>query len=122
VRSPMKVLEGRGRGKGKGRRKAKKTKVDSPAAWLTDGSPPDLAEGSDTLIVELSRIISNNGLQSLADLAQLLIKPVPLTSSDDHPLTLSSLIAACAEEESRQMLADFRHMILLIRLAFHLER
>ena len=107
----------------KSRRRSKKAKkTDSPAIWLTDGSPPELADGTDALIMELSRIISNNGLQSLVDLAQLLIGPVSVMSSDDDPFTLSSLIAACAEQESRQMLADFRHMILLIRLAFHLER
>jgi hypothetical protein len=114
-----------GKQKKKGRRrvkKAKKAKVDTSPAWLTNGTPPDLVDGMDSLVMELTRIISNTGLQHLVDLVQLLIKPVSPTLSDDHPLTLGSLIAACAEQESKQMLADFRHMILLIRLAFHLER
>jgi len=113
-----------GKRKRKSRRrekKAKKAKVDTPA-WLTNGTPPDLADGTDSLAMELTRIISNTGLQHLVDLVQLLIKPVSPTLSDDPPLTLGSLIAACAEQEAKQMLVDFRHMILLIRLAFHLER
>jgi len=103
-------------------KKAKKAKVHQPPVWLTDGSPPDLASGTDYLITELSHIISNANLQSLVDLTQLLIKPDSITPLDGHTLTLGSLIAVCAEQESKQMLADFRHMILLIRLAFHLER
>jgi hypothetical protein len=96
--------------------------VVQPPAWLTDGTPPDLASGTDYLVTELSSIISNTNLQSLVDLAQLLIKPDLITPLDGHTLTLGSLIAACAEQESKQTLADFRHMILLIRLAFHLDR
>lgn len=112
--------------KGKGGRRAKKSKKvkkDTPPRWLTDGSPPDLFEGTDAALSELSRIISNDGLQSLADLTQVLINPASNSSVDpDNTLTLASLIATCIEEDLNQKLADFRHMILLIRLAFHLER
>jgi hypothetical protein len=106
----------------KGKKPKKKAKGDTPPKWLTDGSPPDLHTGTDTMVVELSRIISNAGLQSLADLTQVLIHPESIRSTDEPLLSLGALITACAQEEARQTLADFRHMILLIRLAFHLQR
>jgi hypothetical protein len=103
-------------------KKQKKVTIDTPPAWLTDGSPPRLFAGTDMMITNLSNIISNDGLQSLADLTQSLIHPDSVISTKDQTLTLGSLIAACASEEANQTYADFRHMILLIRLAFHLER
>ena len=117
------VLGGkRKRASGKGKKPKKKTKSDIPPRWLTDGSPPDLYTGTDTMVMELSRIISNASLQSLADLTQVLIHPESITPTKEPMLSLGSLISACAKQEARQTLADFRHMILLIRLAFHLER
>jgi hypothetical protein len=109
----------KGRRKG---RKAKKVKKDDCPVWLTDGSPPALYNGTDTLVIELCRIVSNDGLQSLADLTQLLINPDSLLLKDNSAITLGSLISACSVEDSKQMVADFQYMILLIRLAFHLER
>lgn len=72
--------------------------------------------------MELSHIVSNSGLQSLVDLTQLLIEPISSAPSVTSELNLGSLIAACIEQESKQKLLDFRHMILLIRLSFHMER
>jgi hypothetical protein len=107
---------------GKRGRKTREGKDVGPAVWLTDGSPPELYKGVESVILELSRIRSNDSLQSLVDLARALLSPSPLTESDADPLSLDSLVAACVCAESRRMLGDFRHFILLIRLAFHLER
>lgn len=108
--------------RGRKERKVKKVKKDGSPIWLTNGSPPALYDGTDILVIELCRIISNDGLQSLTDLTQLLINFDSLSPKDDSPITLGSLISACSMEDSKQMIADFHHMILLIRLAFHLER
>jgi hypothetical protein len=100
----------------------KRSKKDPPPRWLTDGSPPELHTGTDGLLIELCRVISNDGLQSLTDLTQHLIHPETCKPTADYSLELGSIIAACSREDTMQMVTDFRHMMLLIRLAFHLQR
>jgi hypothetical protein len=100
----------------------KRLKKDPPPQWLTDGTPPELHTGMDSLLIELCRIISDDGLQSLTDLMQHLIRPETCKPTADYSLNLESIIAACSWEDTMQMVTDFRHMMLLIRLAFHLQR
>jgi len=100
----------------------KRSKKDPPPQWLTDGSPPQLHTGTDSLLIELCRVVSNDGLQSLTDLVQNLIHPEECKPVTGYSLDLGSIIAACSQEEKAQTVTDFRHMMLLIRLAFHLER
>jgi len=109
-------------GKKGSKNKKKRLKKDPPPRWLTDGSPPELHTGTDSLLIELCRIISNDGLQSLTDLAQHLIHPETCKPTADYSLNLESIIAACSREDTMQTVTDFRHMMLLIRLAFHLQR
>ncbi|KIM85861.1 hypothetical protein PILCRDRAFT_5480 [Piloderma croceum F 1598] len=63
---------------------------------------------------------------SLVDLVLLFIQPGETAcdrlEGDCHPLSLGGVIASCAEAQSRLALADFHHMISLIRLAFHFDR
>ncbi|KIM75111.1 hypothetical protein PILCRDRAFT_92229 [Piloderma croceum F 1598] len=101
---------------GKYRRKSKRSKKDPPPAWLTDGSPPEL-----DLIIELCGIVSDSGLQGLSDLTQQLICPELYVPASECTLTLGCLISACAREDRMQTFTDFNHMILLVRLAFHLQ-
>ncbi|KIM74023.1 hypothetical protein PILCRDRAFT_14754 [Piloderma croceum F 1598] len=103
-------------------KKKKRTKKDPPPSWLTDGSPPELHTGTDSLLIELCRVISNDGLQSLTDMAQHLIRPETCKPTADYSLNVESIIAACSQEDVMQTVTDFRHMMLLIRLAFHLQR
>lgn len=107
---------------GKKGSKKKRSKKDPPPQWLIDGSPPELHAGTDSLLIELCRVVSNDGLQSLTDLVQNLIRPGACEPVADYSLDLGSIITACSQEEKKQMVVDFRHMMLLIRLAFHLER
>jgi hypothetical protein len=106
----------------KDKKNTRTTKLKGPPSWMTNGTPPALFEGTDDILMELSRILSNTGLQSLVDFTQLLIHPDSSASSDTPELKLGSLIAACVEQESKRKLADFRHMVLLIRLSFHMDR
>jgi hypothetical protein len=106
----------------KSSKKKKRSKKDPPPPWLIDGSPPELHAGTDSLLIELCRVVSNDGLQSLTDLVQNLIRPGACEPVADYSLDLGSIITACSREEKAQAVMDFRHMMLLIRLAFHLER
>jgi hypothetical protein len=113
--------------KSKGARKrAKKSAEEGGLRWSTDGAPPTLTQGTHDFIIKLCGIISNTGLQSLVDLILLLIQPGETAcdrlQDDRHPLSLGGIIASCAEAQSRLALADFHHMISLIRLAFHFDR
>jgi hypothetical protein len=108
---------------GKGKDKQRKTaKKNLPPTWLTDGSPPELFEGTDELIIRLCHVVSNMGLQSLTDLTQQLIHPESRELGNEYDLSLTSLIRACSREDKMQTVTDFRHMILLVRLAFRLQK
>lgn len=106
-------------GKDKQRKMAKK---NLPPRWLTDGSPPELFEGTDELIIRLCHVVSNMGLQSLMDLTQQLIHPESRELGNEDDLSLTSLIRACSREDKMQTVTDFRHMILLVRMAFRLQK
>jgi len=106
-------------GKDKQRKMAKK---NLPPTWLTDGSPPELFEGTDELMIRLCHVVSNTGLQSLTDLTQQLIHPESRELGNEDNLSLTSLIRACSREDVMQTVTDFRHMILLVRMAFRLQK
>lgn len=120
-----KQTDGKAKSK-RARKRAGKGANEGGSRWSTDGSPPALTQRTRDFVIKLCGVISNTSLQSLVDLVLLFIRPGETArdrlEGDCHPLSLGGVIASCAEAQSRLALADFHHMISLIRLAFHFDR
>jgi hypothetical protein len=62
------------------------------------------------------------GMTDSCHLTQQLIHPKSCKLEKEDNLSLASLIRACSREERMQTVTDFRHMILLISTAFHIQK